>query len=216
MSDVLAEIRAALGVRGDEAERRRAVAERLACPPDHPVPARVRKPHQALVADFIARLTANRASVERVPDLAGAPAAIARRLQAQNLPARLAAAPSLHALDLAPIEAEFRTPRARDEVGLSRADFGIAETGTLALFSGPDDPATLAFVPENHIVLLDEAAIVGPFEAVWQAQRERFPDLPPRALCFLSGPSRTADIEQTLELGAHGPKRLHVILHGAG
>lgn len=214
MSDVLAEIRAALGVHGGEPGRRAAVADRLARPPEHPVPARAMRPHAELVADFLARMQANRASVERVASLADTPAAIARWLMAHNLPARLVAAPSLEGLDLAPTGAEFRTPQAQDAVGLSRADFGIAETGTLAIFSGPGDPATLAFVPENHIVLLDAGAVVGSFEAVWRAQRDRFPDLPPRALCFLSGPSRTADIEQTLELGAHGPKRLHVILHG--
>ena len=98
-------------------------------------------------------------------------------------------------------------------VGVSRAVAGVAETGSLALSSGPDNPATLSFLPDYHIVLLAEADVVPWFEDLWQRMRDA-DGFPPRSFNFITGPSRTADVEQTLQLGAHGPRSLHVILVG--
>ena len=94
---------------------------------------------------------------------------------------------------------------------------GIAETGTLMLASGPDNPTTLNLLPDNHIVLLQHKKIVGSYEDSWSALRKaqsgrRGKRTMPRTVCFVTGPSRSADIEQTLLLGAHGPRRLHIIL----
>ena len=178
MSPVMARIRAALGVRGDDAARRKAVQDRLSRHPQGPVPARARADRETLLATFRTRLEAGRASVGSVPDERAAVAAV------------------------------------QDRVGIAIADLGIAETGSLVFFSAPGAPITLAFVPETHIVLVPADRIKGPLEAAWDYQRAHFPDLPPRSVTLVSGPSRTADIEQTIELGAHGPKRLHVIIVG--
>ncbi len=86
----------------------------------------------------------------------------------------------------------------------------VAETGTLMLRSGPDHPTTLNFLPDTHIVVLRAGQIVGPYEDAW-AKLRAAGDMP-RAVNFVSGPSRTADIEQTIQLGAHGPRRLHIVL----
>jgi len=97
---------------------------------------------------------------------------------------------------------------------VSRAFAGVAETGTLVLTSGADNPTSLNFLPDNHIVVIDAKDVAGDYEAVWPRLREKFGDLMPRVVNLITGPSRSADIEQTLILGAHGPRRLHVIVVG--
>jgi L-lactate dehydrogenase complex protein LldG len=95
---------------------------------------------------------------------------------------------------------------------LSRALAGVAETGTLIMTSGPDNPTTLNFLPENHIVLLLADDVAGNYEDVWDKLREKYGSNLPRTVNMITGPSRTGDIEQTIELGAHGPRRLHILL----
>ena len=81
------------------------------------------------------------------------------------------------------------------------------------LTSGPDNPTTLNFLPENHIIALPASRICATYEDAWDAMRAIYGGgIMPRAVNFITGPSRTADIEQTLLMGAHGPRRLHVIL----
>jgi L-lactate dehydrogenase complex protein LldG len=83
------------------------------------------------------------------------------------------------------------------------------------LLSGPTHPTTLNFLPEVHIVVLRAADVVGPYENAWARVRTaRDNGAMPRTVNFVTGPSRTADIEQTIQLGAHGPRRLHIILVG--
>ena len=214
MSPVMARIRAALGVRGDDAARRKAVQDRLSRHPQGPVPARARADRETLLATFRTRLEAGRASVGSVPDERAAVAAVQAWLARHDLPPEAVVAAGLAALDWGPLRIEARPPGPQDRVGIAIADLGIAETGSLVFFSAPGAPITLAFVPETHIVLVPADRIKGPLEAAWDHQRAHFPDLPPRSVTLVSGPSRTADIEQTIELGAHGPKRLHVIIVG--
>ena len=99
-----------------------------------------------------------------------------------------------------------------DVNAVSAAFAGIAETGTLALVSGPDNPTTLNFLPDNHIVVLPREAIEADYESVFAKLRGVYgKGGAPRTLNFITGPSRSADIEQTLLLGAHGPRRLHIV-----
>ena len=92
---------------------------------------------------------------------------------------------------------------------------GIAETGTLALVSGPANPTTLNFLPDNHIVVLRKEDILSDYESVFARLRTAYgKGGAPRTLNFVTGPSRSADIEQTLLLGAHGPRRLHIVIAG--
>lgn len=102
-----------------------------------------------------------------------------------------------------------------DVVGMSYATAGIAETGTLILRSGQDNPTSINFLTEHHIIIVEEHDIVAHAEDVWNLLRARFPKSPlPRALNWITGPSRTADIEQTIQLGAHGPRHVHVLVVG--
>jgi L-lactate dehydrogenase complex protein LldG len=98
---------------------------------------------------------------------------------------------------------------------MSWAAAAVAETGTLVLASGPDNPVTITFVPETHIVVVGRSQVAGHYEDAWTAVRERFGDREmPRTVNFVSGPSRTADIGGKLVLGAHGPRRLCVVVVG--
>lgn len=102
--------------------------------------------------------------------------------------------------------------QAADATGVSRALAGIAETGTVVVASGPDNPTTLAFLPETHLVVLDRRAIVGTFEDANVVLRATYGSGLPRTINFVSGASRTADIGGRIVMGAHGPRRLIVFI----
>ena len=157
------------------------------------------------------------ASVAVIASHADVPAEAARYLRESNLPAtlrmgndgRLTGMPwGTTALDVA------RGPSRGDDLNaLSHAFGAVAETGTLAMISGADNPTTLNFLPDNHIVVVEASDIVGDFETVLARLRKQFgKGVMPRTLNFITGPSRSADIEQTLLLGAHGPRRLHIVI----
>jgi L-lactate dehydrogenase complex protein LldG len=100
-------------------------------------------------------------------------------------------------------------------VGLSHAVAGIAETGTLMLASGPENPVTITFLPETSIVVLRASDLVGPYEPAFDRIRERYGrGIMPRTLNFVSGASRTADVGGRLVMGAHGPRRFCVVIVG--
>ena len=100
-----------------------------------------------------------------------------------------------------------------DPNAVSFAEAGVAETGTLVFMSGAHNPTTLNFLPDNHIVIIRAGDIEADYEAVWTQLRARFgKGVMPRTVNFVTGPSRSADIEQKLLLGAHGPRSLHIIL----
>jgi L-lactate dehydrogenase complex protein LldG len=86
------------------------------------------------------------------------------------------------------------------------------------LVSGEDTPTTLNFLPDTHIVLVRAGQVVAGYEDAWDRVRARAGGDPlswPRTINLITGPSRTGDIEQRIQLGAHGPRRLHVVLLGA-
>jgi L-lactate dehydrogenase complex protein LldG len=195
---------------------------RLATHPRHLIPARSRIPRAEQIALFVKNVEKEFGTLERIPELSAAPAAIADYLAAQNLPARIVMAPhpELEGIDWSTrplIERETRRAVATDQVSLQHAWAGVAETGTLLFPSDPVRPATLNLLPETEIVLLRASAIVGAYEEAWDRLRAERVDpmtggFMPRNLMLVTGPSRSADIEQTLELGAHGPRRLHILL----
>ncbi|HVZ10354.1 LutC/YkgG family protein [Rhodopila sp.] len=205
--------------------------ERLDHHPRHPIPARSRLPHPGQVDLFVRNVEKEFGTVARVADPADVPAAVADYLGAQNLPSRLVMAPhaALQALPWSsrPLLA-IREGRAggSDLVSVQHGFAGIAETGTIMLPSAPDRPVTLNLLPDTEIVVLRASDIVGAYEEAWDKLRAArsgpILDGPapagmvaggmPRNVMLVTGPSRSADIEQTLELGAHGPRRLHVVL----
>ena len=101
---------------------------------------------------------------------------------------------------------------ASNTVGITPAFAGIAETGTLLVHSGPRNPNQLHFLPETHIAVLWTKAIVGSYEEAWNRIVNRFKTLP-RNVTLITGPSRSSDIERQLQIGVHGPHRLHIVLY---
>jgi L-lactate dehydrogenase complex protein LldG len=217
---VLGGLRRALkrGAEAADAAARQAVEERLDQAPRGPLPARAQIPPAAQVDLFEAMAVEQAASVTRIPSLDQVPAALADYLKSANLApkVRLAPSPELEGLpwDSQPLlEVETGRAQGSDQVSLTGAVAGIAETGTLLLASGPEAPTTLNFLPDNHVVVLEASQIVGAYEDALDRLREsQGPGCLPRAVNFITGPSRSADIEQTIQLGAHGPRRLHVLL----
>jgi L-lactate dehydrogenase complex protein LldG len=154
-------------------------------------------------------------TVDEVDALEAVPAAVARYLGAHSLPRAAVCWAGLAALDwrAAGIEVEAREARDTDLVGITGAFCAIAETGTLMTLSGRDSPATVSLLPETHVAVVGKSRIVRGMEEAWSLMRGEA-GMPPRAVTFISGPSRTADIEQTVTLGAHGPYRVHVVIVG--
>jgi len=108
-------------------------------------------------------------------------------------------------------QVQFRNATAEDGIALTTAYAGIAETGSLVMLSGKTSPALLSFLPDHCFCLLERSRILFHPEVLWSRLRADQVDMP-RALTMITGPSRTADVEQTLQLGAHGPRRLTIVL----
>ena len=217
---VLSTIRRSLGVSGNEPARHAAVKERISAHARGVIPERGQRPPEERIALFRSMMAAAAGTTTRVKDAADVPKEIAALLRAHNLPmaVRRGDDPRLAAL---PWEGE-RTltvttgaSDGSDLVGVSHAFGAVAESGTLMLLSGSDNPTTLNFLPDTHVVLVTAADIAGDYESLWERLRERYgAGGMPRAVNLITGPSRSADIGQTLILGAHGPRRLHVIVVG--
>ena len=215
--EIFATIRRSLGVNGREAPRRELVAQRLASAPPGIVPARGQLDAAGRLALFRAEAEAVHASVAIVASAAEAPAEIARWLRDNNLPAtlRMGDDPLLAGMDWGATALDIaRGASDGDDLNaVSHAFAAIAETGTLVLAAGADNPTTLNFLPDNHVVVLDARDLVGDMESALARLRARYgKGLMPRVVNFITGPSRSGDIEQKLLLGAHGPRRLHVVV----
>ena len=208
--NILARIRAAQRKpAGAEAAEREAVRSHLAARAAGPRPGIGGDP----LASFRARALALASTVASVSSMQEVPAEVGEYLRGSALPCKAVCWPQLAALDWAGgrVTVEARAARDGDLVGITGAFCAIAETGTLALVSGPQTPASVSLLPETHIAVLHAGRIVPDMEAAWRLLREESPALP-RAVNFVSGPSRTADIEQTVTLGAHGPYRVQIIV----
>lgn len=215
--DILSNIRRSLGVNGREAPRISAVQERLRAAPRGVMPLRGQVSGDERVALFRAeaeRVAATVAEVARPQDIVSE---AARYLREHNLPAtlRMGADARFAELDWSEtaIEVTHGPSKGDDLNGLSHAFGAIAETGTIAMTSGPGNPTTLNFLPDNHIVVLREADLMGDAESLWDRLRAAYGKaIAPRTVNLITGPSRSGDIEQQIVLGAHGPRRLHIII----
>ena len=213
---ILASIRRSLKRGRLDATRETELREHVAAHRRNLVPARAAALDDPRRVDlFVGMAEEVQATVARVISPAAVPEEVARYLAAENLPADLVRAPdpSLDDIlwDARPL---LRIRRGRAEAGdtasLTPCFAAIAETGTLMLISGAETPTTLNFLPDTHIVLVYADQVVATYEDGWD--RLRTNGRMPRAVNFITGPSRTGDIEQRIELGAHGPRRLHIVL----
>ena len=212
---ILAGIRSGLGRGPLEPETLAEIDARLAKPTRNLIPKRAQLPAAEQVELFLSMAESLAATTDRVDSLDDVPDAVASYLASLNLPSavKMAPEPALEAIpwDKRPT-LEVTTGRAEDPdlTSVTGATAAIAETGTLMLASSATAPTTLNFLPDNHIVVLRADQVVGAYEDGWDLLRAD--GGMPRTVNFVSGPSRTGDIEQKIQLGAHGPRRLHIIL----
>ncbi len=217
-ADILGKVRTALNVPSDDKLRQSAVAARFKDLPRTIAPQRVAAPTTDLVACFIDELERQLATVKQVAGRSQITAAIVDYLRAHNQPLRLrhGSDARLAGLDFSAMpdfEVETGPATPGDSTGLSCASTGIAETGTMALLSGPENPVTLGFLPDTHIIIVPRSRIVATCEDAFALLRaEMGAAAMPRTLNLISGPSRTADIGGRIVIGAHGPRRLLALI----
>ncbi len=214
---ILARVRKALGKSGADTAQRAQADAYIAAHAQGPRPAMPAD----LVARFMQRATDMASTVERVGSRSAIPAAVARYLDALDLPPELAAQkshagvcwPEFADLDWrgAGLAIEARPTLGHDRLAITGAFCAIAETGTLVLTTGADTPTASALLPDTHIAVVSAESVVSGMEEAFALVRSANGGMP-RAMNMISGPSRTGDIEQTIVLGAHGPFRVHILL----
>jgi L-lactate dehydrogenase complex protein LldG len=152
-------------------------------------------------------------TLDEVANLSEVPAAAARYLDSIGVSKTAIAWETLAELPWlqSGVEVAFRPPVNEDMVGITGCFCAVAETGTLMMLSGAATYASATLLPETHIAIVPMSRIVAAIEDGFALAKSERGNLP-RATNFISGPSRTGDIEQTIVLGAHGPYRVHVIL----
>lgn len=208
--DILGRVRGALGHDpATLAARRQALLASLASPNIGPRP----QPVGDLVQRFAERSRSMSSTIDTLATRNEVPAAVARYLADSGLGKAAVCWSSLAELDWAGagLDVAARAANGQDLVGITGVFCAIAETGTLMLLSGPETAATTSLLPETHIAVVPAARIVPDMEAAFALLRAEHGSLP-RAVNFVSGPSRTGDIEQTIVLGAHGPYRVHLLI----
>jgi L-lactate dehydrogenase complex protein LldG len=213
---ILSNLRKALGRGPLSPDREAALDARLSDRRDTAIPARGRVEGRPRITAFCDEAARVGTTVARVPSPAAVPAAIATYLATHDLPMAIRLAPDPFLADLpwseqAALTTSAGSARPTDAVSVTGALAAVAETGTLVLASGPTSPTTLNFLPDTHIAVLRADTIVGAYEATWTVVRTAEGALP-RVVNWITGPSRTADIEQTLLIGIHGPHRQHIVL----
>ena len=223
-SAILGKIRRSLSVSSqteDEAARQAAVKDRLTRRDRGHLPARSQVDHAGQIELFLEYALKSAATTDQVKDYDALPAAISAYLRHRNLPQKIRTGddPRLQQADWASepqLERQIGPSDGSDLVGVTHALGGVAETGTAIFTSGPNNPNSLNFLPEDHIIVLHAHDIAGDYETVQDRLRDETGTAQmPRIVTRITGPSRSGDIEQTILLGAHGPRAVHVIVVGA-
>ena len=210
-------IRTATG-NNPERQDREALVARMRTHGVNLMPARADKPEAERLELFVAKCEELGVTVDRLTSSGEVPEAVAAYLTRHNLPATVRLSPSEDVTGLPwdqkpMISTTTGAAEISDQVSVTPAAAGIAETGTLVLTSDPATPATLNFVPDNHLVVLKRSQVVRAMEDAFGLIRARYGEGEmPRTVNLVSGPSRTGDVEQKIVMGAHGPRRLHIML----
>ncbi len=223
---ILADIRQSLSSKGIASDGggdglgQSAARQRLQTHPGGIVPDHASRTKLSSLALFCKKVIASQASVEKVKSYGRIGAASEKYLRQHNLSQRVRMGEDKRLAKLGwnikfSPEISIGPSYGNDLVCLSHAQGGVSETGTLILISGPDNPTSLNFLPETHIIVVNKKDIKRSYEGIWKVLRQKFgKGNLPRTVNMITGPSRSADIEQTLILGAHGPLRLHIIVVG--
>lgn len=214
---ILASIRSALGrgpLQGDALEQ---AHSRLTQPSEHLIPKRGLVAEDQLLDRFLKMATAADATTSCIEDRSQLVANLAQWCATKPSARRLMVSPEVAAWNLSWQDAGLTTlveiPKEDGAIVLSHAFAGVAETGTLMMCCGPASAHSLQILGHTHVIVLSISRLLANYEQSWELLwRERGTGNLPRTLLWVTGPSRTGDIEQTLQLGAHGPKALHIIV----
>jgi L-lactate dehydrogenase complex protein LldG len=220
---ILAQVRASLARDGScDADRAAAAKRRLSSPSRSPLPLNAATgTRDVLLGRFRAALAAHGVTEIGVAAAADVPGAVATYLTERNLPLRVCTARDERIARMpwdrvSQVSLRRGMPNEEDGAALSHALAGVAETGTLVLDSGPDNPTSLALLAETHVIAVAVETIVGSYEDAFDLVRARFGrHALPRSLNFVTGASRTGDIGGRIVMGAHGPRRLAVVVYGS-
>ncbi|MGR6466675.1 LutC/YkgG family protein [Rhizobium sp. PAMB 3182] len=217
-ANILAKVKKSLGAPADDATRAATVSERIKDAPTGILPARAQLPAEERIAVFVKYAEKYNATVARIGSITDLPKEVSTYLKSRNLPAsvRMGADPLLTGAGFdseRTLEIKSGPSDGSDLAGVSHARAAIAETGTLVLASGPDNPVTITFLPEHHIVAVKASDIGATMEEAFEGIRQTYgKGTMPRTVNMVTGPSRSGDIEQTILLGAHGPRALHIVI----
>lgn len=211
---ILGRIRTGVNAAERTAEQNVMLKARLSSPSRGVIPSRVDVSQSELVDLFQSIAEAQACTIVRVGSEQEAVAEVSEFLRSNNLSAKIVMSPSEKVSDLPwqdgpSLDRREGVAIASDETSVTPVACAVAETGTMVAVSGPETPTTLNFVPDNHVVIVRESDLVKSYEDSWDVIRKQ--GTIPRAVNWLSGPSRSADIGQTMYMGAHGPRRQHVI-----
>lgn len=215
-AEILGNIRRGLGRSQPTATQLETVRNRLAAQADNLIPKRAQLPQAEQVELFKAMALEASAEIIELDQIGQVPGAAADWLNKNGIQELVSARDeALTNLDWSPlgsIALQHRVAQVGDMASITTSFAGIAETGTLMLYSRGESPTTLNFLPDVHMVVLHRSTIVGPYEDAWKKLREACAGEMPRTVNMITGPSRSADIEQKLQMGAHGPRTLVILL----
>lgn len=208
----------AKNIRGAEAAETEitAVDQRLARHEAVLIPARAQLEHEAQLTLFMDKVQQSQSTVERIESVENLPSAISKYLSGRNLPqeVRATADPFFDDIpwdSMKTLTVERGPTQPNDHCTVTKGFSGIAETGTVVMYGDKNNPHTANFLPEVNFVVMRERDVAGTIEDVWTKLRANGQDMP-RALSMITGPSRTGDIAQQIEMGAHGPRQVHILL----
>lgn len=205
---ILTRIKAAIGNRQLSEEERQALERRMENPPAGPRP----KIDDDRLAQFIAKAEANLFTVETIASLQMLVPTVRKLLPQGSAVADISVAPALANLGWpADWTINYGAGRRIEPMSVTLAAAGIAETGSVVFRSDPQNPTTLNFLPDVHVIVLRTHDIVAHAEDVWARMRAEGKDWP-RTVNIISGPSRTADVGGVIVRPAHGPKDVRLIL----
>lgn len=182
-------------------------AQSLSYPPDYIKPGI----HTDHVSRFCKQIELGGGSIEPVDSIQGVPELVINWLSRNELPLALRCAPELETLKYPDeLAISYGNTRGNDLVSLTPVFCAVAETGSVVLISGNHSPTSLNFLPDVHFAIVYTDQILAHYEDAWAKLRTL--DEMPRTVNFITGPSKTADVEQTIQIGAHGPRYFHVFL----
>lgn len=212
---ILGALKRRLGRDGADSERTRALEAGLEHPQSNLIPERANVAGDDCVRLFEEMARLSLASVQRISTIEALPQAVAEYLDERQLPRELVVSSGLRVpgsgWEGVGISVYSRNVRSGDRAALAPAFCGVAETGTLVFLSGREHGTLSSFLPDHHLVVVASGDLVGSYEQAWNRLRERGEQMP-RTVNWVTGPSRSADIELTMLMGAHGPVALHVII----